>query len=171
MPNRFGGILFDLGNTLVHFEGSWPETFAEADQAVLDYLRSAGVGLDEEKFIGEFRGRLNQYYVEREAEFIEHTTAYILRSSLADFGYPDLPEEVLKTTLKKMYAVSQSHWVAEDDALQTLETLRSRSYRLAVVSNAGDDADVQTLVDNRKFRPYLDFVSAARQTPLIAAGG
>ncbi|MCL5429817.1 MAG: HAD family hydrolase, partial [Chloroflexi bacterium] len=29
--------------------------------------------------------------------------------------------------------------------------------RLAVVSNAGDDADVQTLVNNSGLRPYLDF--------------
>ena len=35
MARRFRALLFDLGNTLLYFDGEWPRVFAEADAALL----------------------------------------------------------------------------------------------------------------------------------------
>ncbi|MBI3158981.1 MAG: HAD family hydrolase [Chloroflexi bacterium] len=150
--------LFDLGNTLITFDGNWPDVFARADQALLAELRAAGVGIQPERFLAEFRARLNDYYAQRESEFIEHTTGYVLQALLAEWGSPPLPEDALRRALGEMYAVSQAHWKTEDDAVPTLETLLDQGYRLALVSNAGDDADVQRLVDNARLRPYFEVI-------------
>lgn len=155
---RIEAVLFDLGNTLLYFDGQWPQVFAQADQSVAAHLTDHGLTLDAEKFQGEFRKRLTAYYLQRDSEFIELTTNYVLASTLADFGYADVPEEVIRGALEKLYSVSQAHWHLEEDAPEALSSLKESGYKLGIISNAGDDADVQTLVDQSGVRPYFDFV-------------
>jgi HAD superfamily hydrolase (TIGR01509 family) len=57
-----------------------------------------------------------------------------------------------------MYAVSQSHWQPDPETLPTLRKLQEQGYRLGIISNAGDDTDVQALVDKAQIRPLCDFV-------------
>lgn len=155
---RFHGILFDLGNTLLHFDGDTSEMIARADQSLANSLFSTGIAIDKDDFVREFRRRLSTYHQEREVDYIEHTTHRILEQVLADFGFPQVPEHILQEGLKKLYHVSQNQWIPEKDALPTLEMLKQNGYRLGIVSNAGDDADVQMLVDKARIRPYFDFI-------------
>jgi 2-haloalkanoic acid dehalogenase type II len=57
-----------------------------------------------------------------------------------------------------MYAVTQKFWKPEPDAHATLEQLRQEGYRLGLISNASDDADVQALVDNAGLRDYFEVI-------------
>ncbi len=155
---RFDAILFDLGSTLVYFDGDWAEVYARSDATLLRALRDAGLKLEPAAFLAEFHRRMEAYFVERETEFIEHTTHRILKTLLAEWGFGDLPDAILRPALAARYAVSRAHWLPETDAIPTLQTLRQQGYRLGLLSNAGDDADVQAIVDNGGFRPYLDFV-------------
>lgn len=155
---HLNAILFDLGNTLLYFDGAWPEVHSLADAQLLAHLQSEGFVLDGERFTKEFRARLNAYYAQREAEFVEHTTAYVLRSLLADLGYPDVTAEQVGPALRALYSASQAHWLLEDDTLPTVATLKAAGHKLAILSNAGDDEDVQTLVDKYGLRPYFDLV-------------
>jgi 2-haloalkanoic acid dehalogenase type II len=158
VARRIEAVLFDLGGTLIHFAGAWPEVMQSANQELVAHLQSEGFELEPESFVTEFRSRLEHYYAQRESEFIEHTTAYLLRTLLNDLGYPDVTSEMMRPALQRLYSVSQAHWQAEDDTLSTLQALRAAGYKMGIVSNAGDDADVQTLVDKTGLRDYFDFV-------------
>lgn len=158
MQPRFKGIFFDLGNTLLYFQGIWPEVMRQADEALLAHLHGQGFTLDAPAFLQEFRSRLNAYYAQREAEFVEHTTAHVLKTLLADLGYMDTTPEQLRPALGALYATSQAHWLLEDDTLSTLQALQAAGYKLGIISNAGDDDDVQTLVDKANMRAYFDVV-------------
>ncbi|KAA3642251.1 MAG: HAD family hydrolase [Chloroflexi bacterium] len=151
-------VLFDLGNTLLYFDGQWPEVFARSDEQLCQALQASGLEIPQDHFVSEFRVRLNAYYVQREAEFIEHTTAYILRQLLAELGYPEVEDSIILPALEKMYAVSQSHWKIEADTHPTLHQLKDDGHHLGIISNAGDDADVHRLVDKAEIRPYFDFI-------------
>ncbi len=155
---KIEGVIFDLGSTLIYFDGVWPEVIAQADGELYAALQAAGLCLERKEFLAQFRERMDAYYREREAEFVEYTTLYILRTLLAERGYPQVQDEVLTHALEHMYAVSQSFWKAEQDTKQTLEALRQRGYRLALISNAGDDRDVQVLVDQAQIREYFDLI-------------
>jgi 5'-nucleotidase len=157
LPNRFKAVLFDLGGTLIYFDGAWHEVMQAATRQLLEHLQNLGFKLEEDSFLAEFQQRLEEYYIQREAEFIEYTTARILRDMLFNLGHKDVTIEMLAPALEKLYAVSQAHWKPEPDAEQTLKILKEGGHRLAVISNAGDDADVQALVNNSGLRPYLDF--------------
>lgn len=160
---RFDAILFDLGDTLIYYDGDWPEVFARARQAMLISLQSFGVEVGQE-FLDDFHDRMQAYYLEREAEFIEYTTHHILRVTLDDWGFEDTPDEVLLAALAGFHSVTQTSWYPEEDALSTLQELGQMGYRLAMVSNAADDANTQVLVDKLGARPYVEFVlSSAAQ--------
>jgi 2-haloalkanoic acid dehalogenase type II len=155
---RFEAVLFDLGSTLIYFDAVWAEINRKSSSELFRALREAGLSLDEDVFLNTFRREMESYYKERETEFIEYTTLFILRGLLARYGHPEVTEEVLRSALKAMYAVPQAFWKAEEDTLDTLECLRQRGYRLAIISNAGDDADVQVLVDQAGIRDYFEVI-------------
>jgi HAD superfamily hydrolase (TIGR01549 family) len=154
----FDLLIFDLGSTLIYFEGEWPEVWARANAQLLQHLTAAGLELPGKDFLREFTARLESYYAERDSEFIEYTTAYILRTLLSEMGYPDYPKVQMRAALQAMYAISQSHWHPEEDLLPTLSTLRQKGYRMALISNASDDADVQTLVDKAGIRSFFEMI-------------
>lgn len=156
MSYPFQAIIFDLGNTLIHFTGAWPEVMARADAALILRLQAAGLEVDKGDFLPELRSRLNSYYQERESEFIEYTTRYYLRETLEEYGYSDVPEALLSEALREYYAVSQDNWIPEEETLPTLAALKERGYHLGLISNAADDTDVQSLVDKAGIRGYFD---------------
>lgn len=155
---HFDAVLFDLGNTLIYFDGDWSKVLPQADAALTSCLQAAGLVFDPESFLNEFQEREKAYFAERETEYIEYTTAFILRKLLNDWGYPEIPDTLITGALEAHYRVSQTHWQPEADAIPTLLSLHQKGYRLAIVSNAGDDADVQTLVDKAQIRSYFDLI-------------
>lgn len=159
-------VIFDLGSTLIYFDGEWDDVLSRGNQELLNSLKAAGIELDGGRFVSQFKARLDEYYTQREAEFIEYTTRYIVHSLLSEWGYPDVPQDALDAALESMYAISEAHWKVEEDTIPTLEQLRDRGYRLGLVSNAGDDDNVQRLIDNADIRKYFDAIlsSAASGT-------
>lgn len=147
-------ILFDLGGTLMHARGDWEPIHERADQALVDSLRTHDIHIEPP----QFRARLHQYYEQREKDFQETTYHFVLRELLTELGHAEVTESVLRSALDAMYSVTQSNWQLEADAVETLKTLKSNQYRLGIFSNAGDDKDVQQLIENFGIRDHFDFV-------------
>lgn len=154
----FDVILFDLGSTLIYYDADWDETRPERDTALIGRLRQAGISPDGEAFLDQFNDLLRTYFVERDTEFIEHTAGYLLTLLLTEWGYADVSPSVIQHALAGMYAVNQTYWKPEADAHPTLQALRARGYRLGLISNTGDDANIQALVDRERLRPYFDVI-------------
>jgi putative hydrolase of the HAD superfamily len=158
VTRRLEAILFDLGNTLIAFDGDLSSVLEEAVQALVQALAASGFPLDASRFGQDFRFELEAYYREREIEFLEHTTLYVLRRTLERWEIADVPEMALRQALAAMYAVTQSHWQVEDDAHAVLTALQQAGFRLGLISNAGDDQDVQTLVDQAGLRRFFEVI-------------
>jgi len=154
----FDAILFDLGGTLIYFDSEWPAVLPQLDQALLGALEAGGLALRETDFLERFEADMRSYYDQRDTEFIEYTTGYVVRTTLEKLGFEQVPEALIRQAVEAMYAVSQAHWQPERDAIPTLEALRRRGYRLGMISNAADDQDVQTLVDNAGVREYFEVI-------------
>ena len=65
-----------------------------------------------------------------------------------------------------MYAVSQAHWQPEQDALPTLQKLAGAGYRIGLISNASDAADVHVLIDKAMLRPWLQSIVISAEVGL-----
>lgn len=151
-------ILFDLGNTLIYFDGQWPEVISQMNVHLLNTLQAHGIQLGNDSFLARFDERLKAYYAQDQAHYSEYTTASVARRLLAEMGYDNISSQVLRQAIDEMFKVSQAHWHPEADAISILQALQERGYRLGLISNAGDDKDVQTLVDKAQVRPYLDII-------------
>jgi len=147
-------ILFDLGGTLMHSCGDWAPVYARADQLLTDKLHEYDIELDNHIF----RARLHQYYAQREKDLQETTYHFVLRQLLKELGYAEVAESVLRSALDAMYSVTQTNWKLEEDARSVIRDLKSKNYQLGIFSNAGDDKDVQELIESFGIRPEFDFV-------------
>jgi putative hydrolase of the HAD superfamily len=157
------GVIFDLGSTLIRFDGSWPEVLDASQQELVAQLNAEGYELDAAAFSAEFRKELEAYYHEREHEFVEVTTAYLMGVVMARFGYPAVDEGAVRRALEKMYAVSEARWQPMDGVESVLTELNQAGYRLGIISNAGDADNVNRLIDAASLRGYFDpiVISAA----------
>ena len=156
-------VFFDLGNTLMYFDAPQGEILDQADRAMVKFIASAGYDLNAAQFLNEFKTRIHEYYHERDTDLMEYTSEYVLRQTLAVFGYPDPPQEHIKQALIALYSVTQTYWQPEADAVSTLRQLKSDHLRLGLISNASDANDVDALIDKGNFCPFFDqiLVSAA----------
>ena len=157
-------ILYDLGGTLLYFDGEWDAVFERAVRASAAALPEAGMAVvDPVRFCAAFSDAFQAYYVQREIDQVERTAAHVLHDTLAGLGAP-LPEEAAAAKiLDAFYGVTQAHWLPVPGVHAVLGEMQSRGIRQGILSNASHDADVQTLVDRADLRRYMDFVISSAE--------
>jgi putative hydrolase of the HAD superfamily len=157
------GVIFDLGSTLIDFEGDYASIIPDSIDTIADHLLNNGVKFNRSEFITEFNQALGKYHDRRNEDHVEHTTYAILREVLAPLtdGIPE--EDLLRDGLAAMYAISEDLWRPKAAMRKVLDQLADASYRLGLLSNAGDEANVQRLIDKVGIRAYFDpiLISAA----------
>ncbi len=158
MPRFFRAVIFDFGSTLMFGRRAWEPVIAKADEALTEYLRKQGLELNISTFPTEFRRRLDEYFKQREQDLLEATYTTVLRALLTEKGYDEVSSEVIRAALDQLFAVTQTNWALENDAIPTLRKLRDTGYNLGMISNAGDDADVQQLARGFGIQSYFDFI-------------
>ncbi|MDL1912446.1 HAD family hydrolase [Chloroflexi bacterium CFX6] len=159
MPrNLIRAVLFDFGGTLMYGRQDWAPIVAKADEALTDFLRSQGLEVSLNTFPTEFRKRLDGYFKQREQDLLETTYSFVLRELLHEKGYDDVRGNLIRKALDTLFSVTQSNWALEEDALPTLQKLKEKGYQMGIISNAGDDADVQQLARKFGVTKYFDFI-------------
>jgi len=151
-------VIFDLGGTLIYDKDPWPPFYHRADTALFESLQNVGLHIERSTFFHGHRGLLNLYYERRGDDTEEETTGVLLKQLLEEQGNLNIRADVISAALRAMYAVTQSNWIPEEDALPTLQRLKERGFHLGLISNAADDENTQTLIDKGGFRPYLEFI-------------
>ncbi len=150
-------VLFDLGGTLFHEKGPWEALYRRADQALWTALEQAGIPSAAREIYGESTNLFELYYALHRGDLNEPTTARVLDELLRGRGY-HLPKDSLRAALGAMFAVTQTNWDIEDDAIATLQVLRSQGFRIGAISNGSDDDNTQALIDKACVRPYLEYI-------------
>ncbi len=82
-----------------------------------------------EAFPKRFQSAMKAYFARREKDCLELTSSYVLREELISSGYANPPADSLRSALRAMYAVSETHWKMGDDTFATLDRLRKGGYR------------------------------------------
>jgi len=159
------GILFDLGSTLLYnaHDYNWSAILPRMHRALLAHLRAAGYTLDGPAFLNHFSAKIQEFHEQRQTDWVEYTTEWILRRTLEEMGAPPPEPSVIAAALQAYYAYSESLWQPMPGLHETLQQLAAAQFKLAIISNASDNANVQRLIDTADLRRYFDpiIVSAA----------
>jgi len=116
-------VLFDLGDTLIYFNGDWDDVLHQSSKALWKCLSKYEIHVEPDQFLQDFIKRMQNYYGNRIETLVEYSTTNVLIDTLAYHGYRNISPEIIRKTLQKMYAVSQAHWKIEPDAWELLNWL------------------------------------------------
>lgn len=149
------GIIFDLGSTLMYFDGEWEDVVNQGAADMAAFFTRKRVKLDEgtlaETFIAERRaGREVAYRTDREV-----TCAESLRATLEKIEVPPEAFALVAEAVHVYFGPEEAAWKAYPDAKATLKHLFRQGYRLGLLSNATDDSFIQRLVNRLGLRPWL----------------
>lgn len=151
-------ICFDLGYTLINFEGDFYQVLSDSYLALGESLIRAGLTINAETFSRKFERTIAEYYRTREIDMIERPVEGYLNQTLSDFGYSALPDDVIQNALNDMYRLTESYWHLEADALETLETLKVMGFSLGLITNAANAANSNRLIDKFGLRHFFDAI-------------
>jgi HAD superfamily hydrolase (TIGR01509 family) len=151
------GVIFDLGSTLVSHDyyNRWPDLRPRMIEALVADLRAQGLPLEDAAFIDTFSRTFYEFDEQRQTHFKEITSEYTLRTALESF-HINLNDLNVDRALAAFFGPSEALWEPMPGVYEMLEMLKASSLRLAIVSNAADNANVQRIIDNAQLRPYFD---------------
>ena len=149
------GVIFDLGSTLIEYRGEWRAVLKGQIGSVLDYLRANGLTLPAE-FEPRYEALIDQFYTRGQQDWIEFTAEYTLQYALTECGLLDQPADLIRGALAAGFAEGEKLWQPFPDVYDTLDTLKAHGYKLGIVSNARDAANVERLIDQAQLRPWFN---------------
>lgn len=148
-------IFFDLGFTLINFEGDFFGVMGESYQELASALIRNGCRLDPVVFTKRFQEVISQYYVTREIDLVERPVEGYLKHVLSEFGITEISGEIIRSSLSEMYRVTQAYWHLEADTISTLENLQKMGVKLGLITNAANPEDANHLIDRNGLRTYF----------------
>lgn len=150
------GVVFDLGHTLMHLDGTWPEMFEQGVADLAAFLADQGLEVDGEAFARALLARRSEGFVRAKETRREVTAEESMCWTFARFGLADPTPALVEGAIDAFFAYEEAHWYADPEALPLLHGLAEQGLRLGLYSNATDDRFIQRLVDDLGLRPWLD---------------
>lgn len=150
--------MFDLGFTLINFEGDFHKAMNDSYLALADSLIQSGCQINKQAFADKFNQVISAYYRSRAVDLIERPVEESLLKTLASFNVDHLTDSILQDAVKAMYEYTESWWKIEPDTHETLTKLKNMGYRMGLISNASNSPDLNRLVDNHDLRKYFEVV-------------
>jgi HAD superfamily hydrolase (TIGR01662 family) len=157
-PAAIRTVLFDLGYTLTYFDGDFEQVTAASYTVLAQALNRQGCHLHVDKFAERFHDLMNQYYHDREIDLVEKPVEDLVHRLLKLVGQDHVPPEKIRLAMDEMYAVTEEKWKLEPDAHSTLQELIRSGFKLGIVTNAADAADVGKIVDAHRLRIYFEAI-------------
>lgn len=140
------GVVFDLGMTLIRFIGDWGAAMEIGKRSLTAYLLRNKYQIDARQFMKAFGNRLSQDQKARLEDYVERPTSNLLVEVMSQFGYGDIPDDIVRGAMRQFYAESETYWIPLPSSTQVLVELRDEGYRLGLISNAGDERNVFRLM-------------------------
>ncbi len=148
-------VIFDLGNTLMYLDDDWDAATRRGAENLCAYLKGRGYPVPE-SFASDFIAILDGNRPHAAQTNIEYTAEHALNDTLAQHNICWIPEALLPRAVEKLYEPEISRWLAYPDARATLENLRTRGLKIALLSNATDHGFVERIAQNGNLVEFFD---------------
>ena len=150
------GVAFDLGRTLITFEGDWPRVIEESVWTLSEYLQDEGFPIDRKRFATSFQALFEANLVQRQKDSIERPLTDLLRKALIRLDYSEPTDGEISKAVARFYSVSEEHWLPIPRVNQVLDQVLANGFSLALISNAGDGDNVSRLMQKANLTSYFD---------------
>jgi HAD superfamily hydrolase (TIGR01662 family) len=157
------GVIFDLGWTLMTYNGDWKQVSEMAYKNTADFLNANGFRVGED-FPAQFHAARERGWKMADETGVEQTVEDALREILGDLGYVAL-DGIAPRAVEIFFAEHEKRWVPYDDALATLQELARRGLKIGLISNADDIGLVHRQVKRFGFATYLWPVWSSAEAP------
>lgn len=157
------GVIFDLGETLISFQGDWEQTFRDSRARLMRYLEPHVGSFDKQQFDDQFRRAIESAHQLREQDYRERPLADILAEMLDELGLAPLSPERMDRAMEVMFGPSEAAWNPVSGVTEVLDEIEGMDVRQGLVSNASDAPNVYRLMEKAAIEAYFDpiVVSAA----------
>jgi FMN phosphatase YigB (HAD superfamily) len=151
-------VLFDFGNTLISIELDWKTIIPRNIASLVQYLNSKGIPADIESFGKAFVANKSSNHTHGQSVMMEYPTTQTLADTLTEFKYSALSATELEAAVTAFFQPEESLYPIVPHTHEVLEQLKSRGYKLGIVSNASSGKLIRDAMDHRGFTPYFDSV-------------
>lgn len=160
---KIQGLIFDLGHTLIELPEDPEALRQEMFAAALKVLHGHGIPVEASAFAGAVERWMDLRYGRWQEDWREYPLVETFALALGELGYGGLPEERVREVVRAFLTPQEARWQPFPDTFTTLEELRRRNYRLALLTNSGDADHSWRLIDRFGLRRYFDpiVISAA----------
>ncbi len=152
---KIKAVFFDLGYTLIYFDGKFSEIVEDSYRILANKLVEAGYVIDPGTFVARFNEKMQSYYHQREMDLIERPVRQFLDEVLTEFQVENISPVTTRAALNEMYISTERHWKIENETHSVLEQLLDEKYKLGLITNASDAWDVNNLIDNHQLRSFF----------------
>ena len=150
------GVIFDLGGTLIRFNGRWETVVYEGAKNTAEwYLKKGRVKLDQEALIHAILEERQRALQAAEETLDEAQMHLVLRRALKRSNAPERATAMIDDALRPFFAPEEAALTPFPDAVSTLKTLKSQGLKVGILSNAPNDPLVQRLVNDKFLRPWV----------------
>ncbi len=147
------GVIFDMGWTLVDFDGDITSSEAERAADMASVLQEHGFAVDGMALFDDYRSAARALW-EGSGWYEYPASLAMLRALRRCLPHADaarLTREVTAASFKRVIP----RWHAYSDTLATLAALRQAGYRLGCISNTNDADHVWGIIDGCGLRDWL----------------
>lgn len=163
------GVIFDLGWTLIHFDGVWNDVLDESNQALAKFLHAEGFPISYEAFLDTYGEMKLESYRRRSKDNVERSTESVVRDVLASFGYEKPDDDLVRRAVEAFYRVSEVRWEPMPRVHEILDRIKAAGLKIGLISNAGDLANIDRLLKNAglegRFDPQIVSAGAGIRKP------
>ena len=160
---KLKGVIFDLGWTLIHFDGVWSDVLDESNQALAKFLQDEGFPIEYDAFLDAYGEKKLESYRRRSKDNVERTTESVVREVMTPFGCDQTTDELVRRGVEAFYQVSEVRWEPMPQVHQILDRIKDAGLKIGLISNAGDVANIHRLINNAGLQGRFD--------PLIVSAG
>jgi 2-haloalkanoic acid dehalogenase type II len=150
------GIIFDLGWTLLEFQG---DILAMAGQRAEDlgrFLRAQGFDLDGAAVFEDYRVEMEDLWQAGTDLNYEYPARLAMLRALRCHLGREHAARLAREALAASFDCIVPRWRLYPDAMDVMRALHSAGYRVGCISNTNDGAHVQRIVDYYGLRPWLE---------------
>lgn len=156
-------VLLDLGDTLVHLDRPWNEVFNANLEAMYNYLRNLGLGVDFERFAETFIHVFEDASAKADLYKIEIPMQDIIAKVLRKSRLEVLGIDLIQAAMMEFFRPEIEAWQLYPDTIETLTTLRAEGFKMGLISNAKSDWAVHAILQRHDLQKFFGVIITSAQ--------